>query len=142
MEARVLMRAHIPMIEKAAALGAVVLGLPYDHRVLMSAEQVMSLLHFDHDPIPHAEDGPGLHFNLTPLPIMAHRIKTATIDLPGIAKRKRVAAKHGQHQAKIEAKLTGDVPSEPRRRSRKLQSRGFQKIHRPMRSRNTLRRSR
>lgn len=97
-------RAHIRMIDKAAALAAQVLDIPYDHRVLMSAEQVMSLLHFDHDPIPHTHGGPDEHFNLTGLSIMAHRQKTAKIDVPQIAKTRRIADGDARHQAIMAAK--------------------------------------
>src|SRR6185312_12613661 len=81
-----------------------VLDIPYEHRVLMSAEQVLSLLNFDHDPIPHTHDGPDLHFNLTGLSIMAHREKTAKHDVPKIAKTKRIAADDAKHQAIVAAK--------------------------------------
>lgn len=97
-------RAHIRMIDKAAALAAQVLEIPYEHRELMSAEQVLSLLNFDHDPIPHAHGGSDEHFNLTGLSIMAHRQKTATIDVPQIAKTRRIATDDARHQAIMAAK--------------------------------------
>lgn len=97
-------RAHIPLIEKAAALAAQVLEIPYEHRVLMTAEQVLSLLHFDHDPVPHAHGGADKHFNLTGLAIMGHREKTAKIDVPMIAKTKRIAADTTKHHAIVAAK--------------------------------------
>ena len=135
-------RAHIPLQTKLASALLALGHIPFEDAKLMSAGMICSLYHFDHDPIPKAEGGPDEPWNLSPRLITQHREKTAKVDVPGIAKRKRVAAKHSQHRAKVEAKLTGDVVSEPRRRSRKLQSRGFPKIHRPLRSRNDLRRSR
>lgn len=106
-------RGHIRMIDKAAALAAQVLEIPYEHRVLMSAEQVMSLLNFDHDPIPHVHGGSDEHFNLTGLSIMAHRQKTAKIDVPQIAKTDRIATENTRHQAIMAAKtaLAGPDPA-------------------------------
>ena len=53
----------------------------------MTADQVISLFQFDHDPHPHAApfNGPSLHWNCTPRLILAHREKTATHDVPMIA---------------------------------------------------------
>jgi hypothetical protein len=133
-------RAHIPLQTKLAATLLALGHIPHDDARLMSAGMICSLYHFDHDPIPKAEDGPDEPWNLTPRLITQHREKTAKVDVPGIAKRKRVAAKQEQHSERMQAKLTGEAPSERRPRSRKLQSRGFQKIHKPLRSRNDLRR--
>lgn len=121
--------------------------ISHKHAKLMSPEQVISLFHFNHYPIPHAEDGPAVHWNLDPELIALHRAVTATIDVPGIAKRKRVRAAEGEHQARMAVKTFGadhipDVSNmvEPRRRGRKIPSRPFPKGHRPMQSRNNLRR--
>jgi hypothetical protein len=134
-------RAHIPLQTKLASALLALGDIPFEDAKLMSAGMICSLYHFDHHPIPKAEDGPDEPWNLSPRLITQHREKTARVDVPGIAKRKRVARKHEIHQAKVQAKLTGDAVREPRRRSRKLQSRGFQKIHRPLRSRKLARRS-
>lgn len=134
------MRAHIPIKTKLASALCVIFEIPHSHAQAMSAEQVLSLANWDHYPVPKAEGGSDHHSNLCPRQIADHRDKTAKVDVPGIAKRKRVAAKHELHQARIEAKVTGETPAEPGRRGRKLQSRGFQKIHRPLRGRNDFRR--
>lgn len=97
-------RGHIRMIEIAAALAAEKLRIPHEHRVLMTAEQVMSLVHPDHDPVPHAHGGPDLHFNLTIRPIMEHRRKTAEKDIPQIAKTRRIQRARAQHAAVMAAK--------------------------------------
>lgn len=56
----------------------------------LSEDQILSLFHWDHTVIPHAEDGPDEHWNLAPELIVPHRKKTREVDVPGIAKRKSV----------------------------------------------------
>lgn len=134
-------RAHIPLKTKLAAALCVIFKVPHEHAQDMDAEQVLSLAHWDHYPVTKAEGGSDHHSNLYPRFIQEHRAKTAAIDTPGIAKRKRVARAHAHHQAVIEAKLTGTAPA-AKPRGRKIQSRGFQQTHRPLRSRNDLRAAR
>lgn len=132
-------RKHISLKTKLAAALCALAGqdgtrrIPHEHAKLMSAEQIISLFDFHHSPVPHAEGGPDEPWNLDPVLKPEHRIFTAKVDVPGIAKRKRVAAKHSQHQAAMAAKITGEPA--PRRSGRKIRSRGFPKVHRPMRSR-------
>jgi hypothetical protein len=113
--------------------------IPHDHAKLMHPEQIISLFQWNHYPIPHAEDGPAEHWNLDPELIAAHREVTAKVDVPGIAKRKRVRTAEADHRAAMDAKLTGEQP--PRRRGRTIPSRPFPKGHRPMRSQNNLMRA-
>lgn len=145
-------RGHVALIEKAASLAGHFLGMSYDERKDLTAHQMMMLLHFDHDPEPHANGGPDLHFNLTPLTIMAHRRKTATIDVPQIAKTKRIAKKDAIHKANLalkagrlaeadealraiadkarsrpKQKIAQRVNAWPPKGSRKLRSRGFER---------------
>jgi len=146
-------RKTIRLIDKAAALAAAALGIPYDHRKEMTAEQVLSLLHFDHDPIPHAHGGSDEHFNLTPLPIMAHRKKTAERDVPQVAKTKRIAKKEAIHQANMALKdgrlkaadeaLSAIADPTRRRAKAKIPQRANPwppKGSRPLRSRNSFER--
>lgn len=77
--------------------GKLELILNHDEAKALSEDQILSLFAFDHDPIPHAEGGEDVHYNLRPELIVPHRRKTATIDVPGIAKRKRVAKGHIEH---------------------------------------------
>jgi hypothetical protein len=133
-------RAHIPLKTKLAAALCVVFQIPHDHAEAMSADEVLSLAHWDHYPVPKAENGSDHHSNLYPRLIHEHRARTAAIDLPGIAKRKRVSRAHSHHQAVMASKATGDETPAAARRGRKIQSRGFQQGHRPLRSRNNLRR--
>ena len=75
--------------------------IPHDDAVKMSEDQILSLFQFDHYPIPHAEDGPDEHWNLDPVLIAPHKAKTAKVDTPGIAKRKRVSEKEEEFRRKM-----------------------------------------
>jgi hypothetical protein len=99
-------RAHISFKTKLVAAlcqmryevdGKWELILNHDEAKALSEDQILSLFHWDHDPIPHAEDGADEHHNLVPNLIAPHREKTAKVDVPQIAKRKRVAAAHAEH---------------------------------------------
>jgi hypothetical protein len=61
----------------------------YEDSKKMTADEIIARFQFDHG-IAHAQGGPDEPWNLTPLPIDEHRIKTATIDVPRIAKSKRI----------------------------------------------------
>lgn len=63
-------------------------------------------------------------------------------DLTAIAHVKRVAKKETAHKAVMAAKVAGEEPPAPPRRKRTIQSAGFPKGHRPLRSRSDLRRKR
>lgn len=81
--------------------------IPHEHAKLMSADQVLSLFHFNHYPIRHVDGGPAEHWNLDPELIPAHREITAKIDVPGIAKERRGRAAHDLHLARMDAKQAG-----------------------------------
>lgn len=59
----------------------------------MTADQIISLFRFDHGHF-HAWGGSDHPANLTPRPIIEHRIKTAKVDVPTIAKSARIARRH------------------------------------------------
>ena len=111
-------RANIPLKTKLAAAlltmkrpddnGELVLIIPHEHAKLMSDEQIISLFHFDHYPIPHAHEGPDEAWNLEPRLIAEHRTKTAKIDVPMMAKVDRI----------VDVEANGRPPS-------RIQSRGF-----------------
>ena len=93
-------RGHISLKTKlVAALSA--LFLTHDEARALSEDQVLSLVVWDHYPIPHAEGGEDTHYNLTPLLIASHREKTAKIDVPGIAKRKRISKAHEEFRRNL-----------------------------------------
>jgi acetyl-CoA acetyltransferase len=106
-------RAHISLREKLAAALAWYEGIPYEDAQKMSAEQCISLFQFDH--WPHRKcDGGSDHFsNLRPMFIGEHRKKTATVDLPAIAKDRRIEEKWNAFNRAVAA---GNKP--PRRPSR------------------------
>lgn len=124
-------RDHIST-ETLLAAALLALGVvPYDDAKAMGETNLLSLFHFDHN-IRHAEDGTDEFWNLTPMLIPAHRKKTAEIDVPSIAKTKRLATARAALTMLLE---TGEKPPLPKRRSRKIASRPFPKGHRPIRSR-------
>lgn len=126
-------RGHIGLKTKlAAAIGA--LFFTYDERKKLSEDQILSLVQWDHDPIPHSPpyNGPDTHENLTPRLIVAHRIKTAKIDIPVMTKGRHVA----EAEAAFRARLLTPRDQRPERKSsfpkgRKLQSRNTFKKERP-----------
>lgn len=114
-------------------------GIPHEHQVLMHEDQVISLIERDHWPKAKAEDGTEHFSNAWGLLIAEHREKTRKLDVPGIAKRKRIAANEARHQAVMREKLLGPAPSfveappsRPRPK-RRIPSRPFEKRHRPLR---------
>lgn len=92
----------------------------------MTTEQLLSLLNWDHDPVPVATavalgmtpEEYNHPTNLTPLPIITHRTKTATQDVPTIAKGNRISAAHEDFKRRLLAKATGDeVEEAPKRKA-------------------------
>lgn len=70
-------------------------GIPFRQAQQMSAEEICSLVHWDHAVL-HAWGGSIHPTNLTPRLILAHREKTAKRDVPAVAKVKRIARKELQ----------------------------------------------
>lgn len=132
-------RAHIPLKVKLAA--ALLQMKRYDGRnwtpvigheeaKTLTADQIVSRFHFNHHPIPHAHGGPDEAWNLDPEPVETHREITAKVDIPRIAKAKRIIKGEAAHQEAMTAKVTGqriltrDKPGKrPFGQGRKLQSR-------------------
>ncbi len=69
-------------------------------------DAITYLRRFDWDHVvPHAHYG-DIHFtNLTPMLRPDHRRKTAKVDVPRIAKSKRIARKQAAHQSRMAEKL-------------------------------------
>jgi hypothetical protein len=106
-------RDHISNTTKLAAALCVILDIPHEHQLLMTAEQVLSLVQWDHWPI-RRDDGLKLGMmvgevdgfaNLFARPIMAHREKTATIDQPQMAKSRHIRVAQAEHQAAMASKF-------------------------------------
>ena len=84
----------------------------------MTAAQVVSLWEFDHFPVPKALGGSDHPTNLVARPIIEHRIKTAKVDVPTIAKSNRISAAHEDFKRRVLAKVTGDeIEEAPRRKA-------------------------
>lgn len=141
-------RKSISMAEKlAAALLEIqrLRGDPIDreHAKEMSAKFIISLFHFDHAAGYVASGADNHPTGLTPLLIAEHRHKTATLDVPAIAKGKRLSAAHEAFRARMLAKAGQEEPAESSEKKSKkdksaccLRSRGFAKgMARPMLSR-------
>ncbi len=70
--------------------------VPYPDAKQMTATQYLSLWEWHHV-IPVSEGGDNHFTNLEPISRAAHKERTKTIDVPRIAKNKRVSAKHQAH---------------------------------------------
>jgi hypothetical protein len=128
-------RAHISDRTKLAATllqmlrpndaGQLVPVIPHDHAKLMTADQIISLFQFDHYPLRKEAGGPDEPWNLEPRPIREHRVKTATIDVPQVAKNRRVTKAQAEFQRRLLAKDAGEPREASRWPKRKLRSRPF-----------------
>lgn len=104
--------------------------IPYDLAKQMTEDEVLAIFDWHHN-VPKAHDGPDTHWNIAPMEKAPHRKRTAEIDVPTIAKSKRIVKAHDAHQKIMAAKVTGIEP-EPGRRarswpSRPLHGRGFRR---------------
>jgi hypothetical protein len=119
-------RSHIGWQTKCASALLALGHIPYEDAKQMTAAQLCSLYQFHHN-VRHAESG-GDHFsNLEPMLIAPHRKRTAEIDVPAIAKAKRVTHKHEEFRRRLLAKQPGVSARPPSRwpKGRKIRSRGF-----------------
>lgn len=124
-----------------------VFEIPHEHQKLMHEDQVISLIERDHWPVPVAEGGANHHSNVWARLIADHREKTRKVDVPAIAKGKRIRNAETVRRFKAVAKTDPEVaaqlyPAAARlqRRKHKIANRGFGKGHRPLRSGSNLRR--
>jgi hypothetical protein len=117
--------------------GQLVPALTYEQAKDMTGKEIEALFHYDHG-IPHALGGTDDHWNLTPRLVDEHRAKTAKLDVPRIAKTKRITAKEQAFRDKLlrkkgqgEVDLNDQSSHKPARNTwpggRKLQSRPFPK---------------
>ena len=137
-------REYIPKDELIAAALRIAFDIPWEHARQLTAEQVISLVVWDHGIYKAWEKAPGefdKHWNLTPRLIANNREKTAK-DVAIIRKADRISKANEQFRARVLAKTTGETPVAPARPKKKLPSRPFQKAQRKMRSRNSFQRVR
>lgn len=108
-------RAHISLKTKLASALLMLRApdgrdaIPYQDSKQMSADQIISLFHFDHWPIRKADGGTDHPSNLAPRLIAAHREKTAKIDVPEMAKSKRIRRKEAVHAAHMSTDSFADL---------------------------------
>lgn len=98
--------------------------IPWEHAKQMTSDQIISLFQFDHYPIRHEAGGPALPWNLVPRMIRAHRIKTAKIDQPEIAKIKRITEEQAAFRERLLAKDRGEQKPRSKWASRPMTGRG------------------
>jgi hypothetical protein len=92
--------------------------IPEPLRSTGSARDICKLIHFDHDPIPYANGGTTAPQNLTPRAIAQHQEKTATVDLPRIAKGKRIERSQAEFRELLLRKIGQGLDAEVARRKR------------------------
>jgi hypothetical protein len=108
-------RKHVGLKTKLAAALRELAEIPMDHAREMTADQVLSLFQFNHILL-HAdnkqESWVDEHWNIEPLLIKAHRERTAKIDVPQVAKTKRISK---EHQDFVQRLLAPRDERQPRR---------------------------
>ena len=134
-------REHISLKTKLASALLMLTGpdgrdiIPYADSKRMSADQIISLFAFDHWPIRKADGGTDHPSNLTPRLIAAHREKTAKVDVPEMAKSKRIRRKEEAHSARMGASTDSFADLDRAMgflaRKRKIASRPFPNKKRP-----------
>ncbi len=116
-------RGHISFKTKLAATlcemltddgtGKLVKIIPHEDAVKMTEDQVLSLFRFDHG-LYHAQDGSDEFWNLTPMLIEAHNVKTRQRDNPQMAKTRRIEKAQEEFRARLLSKERGE-PRPPSR---------------------------
>jgi len=101
---------------------------------LMTAEQIFSLTQRDHDPI-RVETAKALGWtprqynhptNISVKAIHTHRVKTAKVDIPEIAKSDRISAEQAEFQRRMLAKVGIETEAPAKQKfKRKWASRSF-----------------
>lgn len=142
-------RAHISLKTKLAsallAIKAFELGrwsplIPHEDAKRMTADQIISLFAFDHYPIRKADGGSDEPWNLEPRMIQAHREKTAKVDVPEMAKSKRIVRKQVAHHVRMGTSTDSFADLDRAMgflaRKRKMPSRPFQNKGRKFANRN------
>lgn len=114
------------LTDKLAATLRELLEIPMDHAEKMSAEQIISLVTFDH--IRHHalfkhEPWVDEHWNLDPLLRGGHKAKTRKIDQPQIAKTKRLSAEQEEFRRTMLTPRSERPAKQSRWGSKKFQTR-------------------
>lgn len=115
-------RKHITLKAKLAAALREIAQIPVAHAKLMTEDQVLSLFEWHHI-VYHVDSADDGHYNLEPFLIRAHRERTAKIDVPQIAKTKRIS----KAQVEFRQRLLTPKPDRPAKQSSRWGSRPFPK---------------
>lgn len=122
---------HIPMVNKLACALLALGHIDRDLAKNMTPEQIVSHYEFDHA-VFFSIGGSHHPTNLTARPKAEHRLKTAKVDVPAIAKMRRLEPAHIEFQQRMLAKVGQAEPDEEhltgvsKKSGPKLRSRGFQ----------------
>lgn len=100
--------------------------IPYSEAKTLTDAQIIARFHFDHN-IAHADGGSDEAWNLTPMPVADHRRKTALVDVPRIAKGKRISKAHDEFRRRLLAKDRGEPKPASKWPARKIHNRGFER---------------
>ena len=101
-------------------------AIPYEDAKQMTADEIIEKFDFDHG-IHHAIDGEHVHWNYTARIRAAHRTKTNEIDIPQIAKTKRILKEQQAFRDRMTAKteVLRDPTKNPAKPKATIKSRGF-----------------
>lgn len=100
--------------------------ISHDDAKRMTEDEIIALFDFNHHPILHVHGGPAVHWNLDPLLRADHRKVTNEIDIPRIAKGKRINRANDAFVNRLLAKDRGEPKPRSRWGKRKLRSRAFE----------------
>jgi hypothetical protein len=126
-------RAHIGLKTRLASAlcqmlrpnerGVLVPVISFEQAQRMTEDEILAAFHFDHYPVPHSQGGSDHHSNIMPVPTREHQVKTAKIDIPQIAKTKRLARAASEHVAALAAKAAGAPRPAAKKPKQKIQQR-------------------
>jgi len=107
---------------KLAAAIRELFKIPHEHAKLMTEDQILSLVEWHHI-VYHTDTADDSHHNLEPMLIKAHKERTAKIDVPQIAKTRRISKQHEEFQRRLLTPRDERPPKKSRWPKRKFTSR-------------------
>lgn len=123
---------QIPVDQGDGTFGPI---MTHEESKLVGPDDVIRLFHRDHYPRRKNDGGLDVHYNIVWRPRPGHLRKTAKIDIPEIAKTKKVAARHLEFRRRMlekSGRISEAPQGRPLRPKRKIPSRPFAKGHRPI----------
>ena len=97
--------------------------IDWEHAKQMTAHQIVSLWVWDHYPLRFEAGGPDEPWNLQPRLITEHRERTAKVDIPQIAKTKRISKDHEEFRRRLLTPRDEREPKQSRWGKRPFQKR-------------------